>query len=161
MTIPFACPCCNARYEVGDDLAGKTVLCRECERRGQVPDLTAPPAALACPNCRQTTELPAAMAGRWARCPACSTLARVGGGRRVRPTRRRALLAAVGVFAAGLAGTGLLLLGGRRASGRRPEQTSGRRRREPEEGKDGQAPGQPQQKGPGRRRRRGGRGDVI
>jgi hypothetical protein len=37
MTITFACPHCSAKYEVADAMAGKSILCRECEQRGQVP----------------------------------------------------------------------------------------------------------------------------
>jgi hypothetical protein len=37
MAISFACPHCSAKYEVADAMAGKSILCRQCEQRGQVP----------------------------------------------------------------------------------------------------------------------------
>jgi hypothetical protein len=36
MPIRFHCPGCGIGYEVDDDLAGKAILCRECQHRGQV-----------------------------------------------------------------------------------------------------------------------------
>lgn len=87
MPISFECASCNASYEVGDDLAGKTVLCRECERRGKVPDPAAPPIRHVCLSCRRLTEYPADRAGHWVRCPACSILARVETAPPAQPTR--------------------------------------------------------------------------
>lgn len=37
MSISFACPSCKARYDVTDELAGKSILCRVCKKRGTVP----------------------------------------------------------------------------------------------------------------------------
>lgn len=44
MPISFACPSCKARYDVTDDLAGKSILCRVCQKRGTVPAASAKPA---------------------------------------------------------------------------------------------------------------------
>jgi hypothetical protein len=41
MPLLFECPHCRAKYEVADDMAGKAILCRECEQRGNVPASTA------------------------------------------------------------------------------------------------------------------------
>jgi hypothetical protein len=38
MALLFECLHCNSRYAVADDMAGKTILCRECEQRSRVPD---------------------------------------------------------------------------------------------------------------------------
>jgi hypothetical protein len=37
MPIFFECSSCSIKYEVADDMAGKTILCRQCEQRGKVP----------------------------------------------------------------------------------------------------------------------------
>ena len=42
MPIPFECSGCKTAYEVADDLAGKAILCRTCQHRGQVRSLGAP-----------------------------------------------------------------------------------------------------------------------
>jgi hypothetical protein len=44
MAIPFECANCRSRYEVADGMAGKTILCRQCEQRVPVrrPGATAP-----------------------------------------------------------------------------------------------------------------------
>jgi hypothetical protein len=158
MPISFECASCNASYEVGDELAGKMVLCRECDRRGKVPDTSAPPINHVCSKCRRLTEYPADMAGRWARCPACSVLARVEAANPTPPTRRKALFCLVGVLAVGMAGTGFYFLRGRpeadSRSGRSSNERSPRRqRREQEPGKEGEPP-RGQRKGKGRRKRR-------
>jgi hypothetical protein len=44
MPIAFACPSCKARYDVTDELAGKSILCRVCQKRGTVPAAPAKPA---------------------------------------------------------------------------------------------------------------------
>lgn len=36
MAVLFACSGCGAKYEVGDELAGKRILCRQCQQRGVV-----------------------------------------------------------------------------------------------------------------------------
>jgi hypothetical protein len=36
MTLPFNCPHCKANYEVADELGGKNIMCRVCQKRGQV-----------------------------------------------------------------------------------------------------------------------------
>jgi hypothetical protein len=33
MPIHFECPNCRAKYDVAEDMVGKTMLCRECEQR--------------------------------------------------------------------------------------------------------------------------------
>jgi hypothetical protein len=38
MSIRFECSHCKVGYEVADDLGGKAIMCRECQKRGQVPD---------------------------------------------------------------------------------------------------------------------------
>jgi hypothetical protein len=35
--IYFQCPNCRAKYDVAEDMVGKTMLCRECEQRVAVP----------------------------------------------------------------------------------------------------------------------------
>jgi hypothetical protein len=53
MPFHFECPNCRAKYDVADDMAGKTILCRECEKRvpvkrpGTSAVRAAPPAAAA------------------------------------------------------------------------------------------------------------------
>jgi hypothetical protein len=91
MPIPIECPGCNAIYEVADDLAGKEVLCRECERRVPVEDTKGQHVSFVCPQCHEQTEVPVVWAGRWLRCPNCEALAKVPavGGKRL--TRRRVL----------------------------------------------------------------------
>jgi DNA-directed RNA polymerase subunit RPC12/RpoP len=42
MPIQFECSGCKTTYEVADDLAGKAILCRTCQHRGQVKSLGAP-----------------------------------------------------------------------------------------------------------------------
>lgn len=44
MSISFACPTCKARYDVTEELAGKSILCRVCQKRGTVPAAPAKPA---------------------------------------------------------------------------------------------------------------------
>ncbi len=41
MPVNFDCPSCKATYEVADDLAGKMIMCRVCQKRGPVRSLTA------------------------------------------------------------------------------------------------------------------------
>ena len=36
MSIQFECPNCKTAYEVADDLAGKFIMCRGCQKRGPV-----------------------------------------------------------------------------------------------------------------------------
>ncbi|HWG43672.1 MAG TPA: hypothetical protein VN688_12870 [Gemmataceae bacterium] len=47
MAIQFECPHCKAGYEVADDLAGKMIMCRLCQKRGSVRSLAAKPAPAA------------------------------------------------------------------------------------------------------------------
>jgi hypothetical protein len=49
MAVRFDCPSCKANYEVADDLAGKTIMCRVCKKRGSVRSLSAAASALAMP----------------------------------------------------------------------------------------------------------------
>ncbi len=37
MPVGFQCPNCKARYDIAEDMVGKTMLCRECEQRVSVP----------------------------------------------------------------------------------------------------------------------------
>lgn len=41
MAIRFDCPSCKSNYEVADDLGGKMIMCRVCQKRGSVPKATA------------------------------------------------------------------------------------------------------------------------
>jgi hypothetical protein len=41
MAIQFECPHCKVGYEVTDDLAGKMIMCRACQKRGSVRSLAA------------------------------------------------------------------------------------------------------------------------
>jgi hypothetical protein len=36
MAVRFECPTCKTTYDVDDDLAGKAIMCRGCQKRGQV-----------------------------------------------------------------------------------------------------------------------------
>jgi hypothetical protein len=36
MSVRFECPTCKTSYDVDDDLAGKMIMCRGCQKRGQV-----------------------------------------------------------------------------------------------------------------------------
>jgi len=45
MPIRFDCPNCKANYEVADDLGGKMIMCRLCQKRGLVRSSTAKPSA--------------------------------------------------------------------------------------------------------------------
>lgn len=45
MAIRFDCPHCKANYEVADDLGGKMIMCRVCQKRGAVRSLAAASAA--------------------------------------------------------------------------------------------------------------------
>ena len=44
MAIRFDCPSCKTNYEVADDLGGKMIMCRVCQKRGPVRSLTGTPA---------------------------------------------------------------------------------------------------------------------
>jgi hypothetical protein len=46
MAIRFDCPNCKTQYEVADDLAGKMIMCRGCQKRGAVRGLGASTATL-------------------------------------------------------------------------------------------------------------------
>jgi hypothetical protein len=46
MAIRFDCPNCKTNYEVADDLAGKMIMCRGCQKRGAVRALSGATAAL-------------------------------------------------------------------------------------------------------------------
>jgi hypothetical protein len=63
MPIPFTCPSCKARYDVMDDLAGKKIMCRVCQKRGPVPAApprpSAPPAAATSANAPHAAAAPA------------------------------------------------------------------------------------------------------
>jgi hypothetical protein len=153
MPISFECGSCKASYEVGDDLAGKMVLCRECHRREKVPDPNAPLISHICPSCRQKAEYPVAMAGRWVRCPACTMLARIAAASPALPTRRKTLLALSVLLVVGITGTGIFLHSSQREPATRPGSSPQRQRRGQEPGKEGQAPrrrrkGQGRNKGP-------------
>lgn len=41
MPIRFECPHCKAHYEVADDLGGKMIMCRVCQKRAPVKSLAA------------------------------------------------------------------------------------------------------------------------
>jgi hypothetical protein len=45
MPIQFECPNCKTAYEVADDLAGKNIMCRGCQKRGAVRGLSSKPAS--------------------------------------------------------------------------------------------------------------------
>ncbi len=44
MAILFVCPECRAKYEIDDSMAGKSMVCRECDQRCTVPGSSATPA---------------------------------------------------------------------------------------------------------------------
>lgn len=78
MPIPFDCRYCGVKYEVAGDMAGKTIMCRECERRCPVPG-----------SAKATAVLPSPAAK--------GSLPRAGGQPIPRGTLLRALAAVVGV----------------------------------------------------------------
>ncbi len=85
MVVRFDCPHCKTGYEVADELAGKKIMCRHCQKRGQVRSLAA--------NAPSASGLPASVA-------LTSTTA----------SRRKLLLIAAGVLASlGSITTGALL----------------------------------------------------
>lgn len=43
MPIPFECPNCKTTYEVADDLGGKFIMCRGCQKRGPVRTVSGKP----------------------------------------------------------------------------------------------------------------------
>jgi transcription elongation factor Elf1 len=161
MPILFACPSCNAAYEVADDLVGKEVLCRECERRARIdaPDDRHVP--FVCPHCREQTEVPASLAGRWLRCPNCERLAKVQASGAKSPTRRRVLFAAGAVLLTFATATAIFWPRGRSKDEQSPEGQPRRRSRDKnnDQPKD-RAPGQPGGRGRGRRNRDKGQGPV-
>jgi hypothetical protein len=59
MPIPFDCPHCKTRYEVADDLAGKWIMCRGCQKRGPVrsPAAAGASVAVAKPSRRQAIRI--------------------------------------------------------------------------------------------------------
>src|SRR5688572_21574251 len=75
MSIPVSCSCGN-RWEVDDALAGKRILCPECDQRVAV----ANPGAfkVRCPNrpCGRvmTLKVPAGRETPTCRCPACTAI---------------------------------------------------------------------------------------
>jgi hypothetical protein len=81
MPSRFECRYCGSAYDVADAMAGKTILCRACEQRSQVPAAaaaTTPPVRGRPPGVSATPS----------------------------PTRRRALLAVAGLLPLGLLGGG-------------------------------------------------------
>ena len=55
MPVRFVCPTCKTSYDVDDELAGKTIMCRGCQKRGKVPA-----AGVSTPAATATTTAPAA-----------------------------------------------------------------------------------------------------
>jgi DNA-directed RNA polymerase subunit RPC12/RpoP len=124
MPIPFKCPSCKVEYQVADDLAGKPIICRECNHRGQVSG-SAPPAAprttvtFVCPTCGKPSQVPASKLGSQVRCLGCGKLGQVtagasagvaGAGSGDLLTRRTFVMAAVvGFLLMGSAATGAFL----------------------------------------------------
>ncbi len=152
MPVPFECEHCHASYEVTEELSGKEVLCRECDKRSLVVDYAGRYVSFVCPECRQQTEVPAAFAGRWMRCPSCEKLAKVPVTSKMRFTRRRRLIAAVGaVLVSGIALGLFAFLGRDKNSGasKRPPQRQSRSRSQDDPG--GKVPGQQKGKRAGRR----------
>ena len=73
MPIPIQCPACQRQYNVGDNLAGKKVKCRECGESIPVPDPNADPEILAIDD--DAPPSPASPKGGPSvkRCPSCRT----------------------------------------------------------------------------------------
>jgi hypothetical protein len=106
MAIAFSCPECSKAYKVKDELAGKSVTCKQCKAAIRVP-MAAPVAAapspeveslavdvlveskshaveappeeieFECPICVETIKLDAKHAGKQAPCPSCGRIVRV------------------------------------------------------------------------------------
>jgi DNA-directed RNA polymerase subunit RPC12/RpoP len=125
MPVPFTCSACGAAYEVADDLAGKAILCRECQARGQVPAPAAPAGAavpFVCPTCGKGAEVPAAVLGKQILCLGCGTLGQVTASGAASPVLRERPAAAGGepptrrdalrLGAGGLLLAGLVVAGG-------------------------------------------------
>lgn len=162
MPVPFECDHCHTAYEIADELAGKEVMCRECEKRSLVVDYAGRYVSFVCPSCRQQTEVPIALAGRWLRCPGCEKLAKVPAAGETRFTRRRILIVAGGTMLVSTTALGLFAFLGRDknsgASARPPRRQFRGRAQDNPGGKD---PGQQKGKGAGRRGRgRKGKGPV-
>jgi phage FluMu protein Com len=148
MSIPFLCLGCKASYEVADELAGKEIRCRQCERRRLVEASAGSYVPFLCPHCREQTEVPASLVGHWLRCPNCQALAKVPTGGSQLLTRRRALFGAGAVLLAITTAGGIFWTRGR--SRREGLSSEDPRRRSREQGPRG--PADPKR---GRRNRRG------
>jgi len=103
MAIAFSCSECGKQYKVKDELAGRTVTCKDCSSPLRVPAVSPAPvttevenlavealveskseiAALPdqiefeCPRCVETVKVDAKFAGKQAQCPACKYPIRV------------------------------------------------------------------------------------
>jgi DNA-directed RNA polymerase subunit RPC12/RpoP len=64
MPVEFRCGECAAVYDVADDLAGKTIRCRECNIRNQVPAIS-----YTCSYCGARIHAPEKLAGCQTKCP--------------------------------------------------------------------------------------------
>jgi hypothetical protein len=82
MPILFDCRYCGVKYDVDDDMAGKPIMCRECERRCTVPGLPK--------SAKATAVLPPPPGGK-------ASVPRVGGQPIPRETLLWTLAAVVGV----------------------------------------------------------------
>jgi DNA-directed RNA polymerase subunit RPC12/RpoP len=154
MPVPFECDHCHAAYEVAEELSGKEVLCRECEKRSLVVDYAGRYVSFVCPNCRQQTEVPAAFAGRWMRCPGCEKLANVPVASKTRFTRRRILIAAGGAVLVSMTALGLFaFLGHGKNSGASERPPRGQSRGRSQDNPGGKDAGQQKGKRAGRRGR--------
>jgi hypothetical protein len=67
MPIEFRCAECATTYDVDDDLAGKTIRCRECHGLSKVPA----PISCTCSWCGARIRAPEKLAGCKAKCPKC------------------------------------------------------------------------------------------
>jgi hypothetical protein len=103
MPVRFECPTCKTTYDVDDELAGKTIMCRGCQKRGQVRGAAAPSRA-ATPTA--TTTAPAT-----ATATATATSLAKPGLIPPTPTRREAMssLWIYGILAVGSIATGAIL----------------------------------------------------
>jgi hypothetical protein len=54
MPVRFVCPTCKTSYDVDDELAGKMIMCRGCQKRGKVQA-----AGVSTPTATATTTAPA------------------------------------------------------------------------------------------------------
>jgi hypothetical protein len=138
MPVRFECPTCKTAYDVDDELAGKSIMCRGCQKRGQV-------RAGGAPRTATTTATSTATATATTTAPSLAKPSLIPSA----PSRREAMsLWIYGILAVGSITTGAILARTkvlRNLSIFSKEEPEDQRRRGPRKG-EGPPPGTP--KGP-------------